>query len=394
MFVCHVRQFHFIPQKRPSSEHGTNDYTEAVLPQPHPEIDWSAFLARPRLPSLSADNLGHISESSILITGAGGSIGSALAQRLAAHKPQRLVLLDSSEQALYRLDAALKSRNIYPILGNIADTALIAELLEEHHPYILLHAAAHKHVALLEDHPLAAIANNAIATHTLAKLARQHNVPQFILLSTDKAAAPTSILGASKRIAELTTMAHGGTVLRLCNVLGTEGSVVETFLRQIANHEPLSMSDPAATRYFLTIGEAVNLLIGLLIETSVTARQGTLFIPRIDNPHSITELANFLASGPAQYRETGLRPGEKLHEILWSPEETPTQSPIPGCLQLQSPTPSITQLMHSLQTLQAATEARNLPQALTAIHALVPGYTPSGRVLHLAHNSSHGAFQA
>ena len=177
-------------------------------------IDWYSFLARHRLPSPSTENLERLRDTSILVTGAGGSIGSALSNELAKLQPRRLVMLDASEQALYRLQSSLADAHLPAnstiILANILDKAHLGEILETHRPQLIFHAAAYKHVPLLEENPLAAIANNALGTFNLIECARRFNVTRVVLLSTDKAVAPISILGATKRIAEQITVANSG----------------------------------------------------------------------------------------------------------------------------------------------------------------------------------------
>ena len=211
--------------------------------------------------------LDGLSREPIVITGGGGSIGSALALRLGALGSQKLVLLEASESNLYALErdwaAALETNPrsaspMTPILGSAGDMALLQEVFATHRPRIVFHAAAFKHVPLMEEHPLAAIANNVFATEILTQVAEAHGA-RVILLSTDKAVEPASVMGATKRVAEQIVLASGGTVLRLGNVLASRDSVTEVFARQIAQGGPVTVTDPAARRYFLTLDEAVSL---------------------------------------------------------------------------------------------------------------------------------------
>ncbi len=389
------------------SARALNRYTGAVIPPPrsatandeideNDEIDWYPFLARPRLASPTATFLTSLLDACILVTGAGGSIGSALSLRLASLRPRKLILLDASEQALFRLESCLAglpslpgipgmSANPITILGSVSDSALLREVFAQHAPNLVFHAAAYKHVALLESHPLAAIQNNALGTQSLIECACNHSQARMILLSTDKAVAPISILGATKRIAELLTLANGGTVLRLCNVLGTEGSVVETFLRQIAAGGPVTIAHPDAERYFITCTEAVDLLLTCAVE----ARPGALFVPAVQRPHRVQALAEFLidhdsnaASLPIKY--SGLRTGDKLSEDLWSANEQPGTANPQGLVELRYPQMPLPDCVEKIAHLHSAANNRDLPRALEILQQLVPDYTPSTTVLALA----------
>ncbi len=271
------------------------------------------------------------------------------------------------------------------ILGSVNDSALLGEVFAQHAPQIVFHAAAYKHVALLESHPLAAIQNNALGTQSLIECARNHGPVRIILLSTDKAVAPISILGASKRIAELVTLANGGTVLRLCNVLGTEGSVVETFRHQIAAGGPVTIAHPDAERYFITCTEAVD----LLLTCSVEARLGALFVAAVQRPHRVQALAEFLISHDSNAASlpikcSGLRTGDKLREDLWSANEQPGTANAQGLVELRYPQMLLPDCVEKIAHLHSATNNRDLPRALEILQQLVPDYTPSTTVLALA----------
>jgi len=377
-------------------------YTEAVIPVPHAassatSIDWYEFLERPRLPSPATEALAHLRDSSILITGAGGSIGSALSLQLARLGPRHLALLDASEQALYRLQSAFADAQlpVQPqlILANITDAVHLDEIVETHRPELIFHAAAYKHVPLLEEHPLEAIANNALGTLTLADCAKKHSIARLVLVSTDKAVTPISILGASKRIAERITLDHEGVVLRLANVLGSEGSVSETFLCQIAAGSPVTITDPDAERYFLTCEEAVDLLLA-----SAGAKTGSILVPNLDRQYKISSLAEFLIrTSPSEARPsiafTGLRPGDKIREVLWSPEERPMPAPIQGHLEMERRASGDALLRRELMHLKDAVRERDLPRALEIVLQLVPSYTPSATVQALQRKAL-GALQS
>jgi len=347
-------------------------------------IDWHGFLARPPLPTPSPETISSLIHHPILITGGGGSIGSALALRLASHGAQ-IILLEASENSLYGLqrDFANLLHSHHPVfyLGSVADRALLDEIFSLHHPRLVFHAAAYKHVPLIEDQPLAAIANNIFATEDLVTAASANHT-RLVLLSTDKAVAPASIMGATKRVAEQLILSSNGTVLRLGNILASHGSVTEVFACQIATGISLTVTDPAARRYFLTIGEAVDLLISAAAET----RRPTLLAPQLHAPHYIADLARFMARSLAPNREvsiefTHLRAGDKETEQLWSANETPHPANANGLVSLDSPSIALGQLQSLLATLRDAVHMRDFSAALGLLRVLVPDYTPSNAVL-------------
>jgi len=356
-------------------------------------LNWRSFLARPRLPSAPPQALATLARQPILITGAGGSIGSALALRLAALAPPVLVLLESSESNLYALqrDLASSPSSITPILGSAADPALLDHIFATHAPSLVFQAAAFKHVPLLEDHPLAAIANNIFATETLTRAAAAHHA-RVLLLSTDKAVQPASVMGATKRLAEHIVLAAGGTVLRLGNVLASRDSVAEIFADQVACGGPITVTDPAARRYFLTLDEAVDLLFAAAL-----AQPSTLLAPVLPATHFIADLAHFIAHQLAPGRNipiefTHPRPGDKETEQLWSPNDAPHPAgPDPSLaalVSIQSARLAPSQLAAGLADLRTALNAGDLSAALTHLRALVPDYTPSPSVLDLARQTS------
>jgi FlaA1/EpsC-like NDP-sugar epimerase len=351
-------------------------------------LNWRGFLARPRLPSPPAGALDLLRKQSILITGAGGSIGSALAMRLAALAPKKLILLETSESHLYALRrdwaaTGATSTAIF-VLGSVADEALLDEILAEHTPRIVFHAAAFKHVPLMEEQPLAAIANNIFATEILARAAAAHGA-RVVLLSTDKAVAPASLMGATKRVAEQIVLASGGTALRLGNVLASRDSVAEIFARQIAQGGPLTVTDPAARRYFLTLDEAVDLLLTATAHPASAA----LLAPVLEATHFIADLARFMAHELSSQREiaiefTGPRAGDKETETLWSASDRIRPAGLDGMLLVETAHSTKAQLAIQLTTLRAALDARDVRDALAQLVALVPDYTPSSTVLAIA----------
>jgi FlaA1/EpsC-like NDP-sugar epimerase len=309
-----------------------------------------------------------------------------------------LLLLEASESRLYSLMRQWATAGpMTPILGNADDRALLGDIFAAHDPRIVFHAAAYKHVPLMEEHPLAAIANNVFATETLVQVAARHGA-RVVLLSTDKAVEPASVMGATKRVAEQIVLASRGTVLRLGNVLASHDSVAEVFARQIALGGPITVTDPAARRYFLTLDEAVGLLlIAAALPLGAPSLQkgweSTLLTPVLPSAHFISDLARFMAAALAPDREiaidfTGLRPGEKESELFW-PDCNPAHPASQGDLvSIQTAQFSEPSLNSSLASLRAALDARDLPAALTQLRELVPDYTPSQAVLALSRQNS------
>ena len=351
------------------------------------ELDWSGFLGRSALESPSKEILDFLLSKPVLISGAGGSIGSALALRLARLGLPKLTMLESAENHLYELQrqlAGLEEVAAYAvgqpsfILGSTLDCGLIQDLFSMHRPGVIFHTAAHKHVPLLEEQPIAAITNNVFGTEIVVAAASAHGA-RMILLSTDKAAEPTSIMGATKRVAEEIVLASGGTVLRLGNVLGSSGSVTEVFAGQLTRGEPLTITDPAARRYFLTFDEAVNLLLFAAAHPGSSA----LLAPYLPTAHSITELASFMKGhivpdGDVPSRVfTGLRPGEKLSERFWSDSECAIPTGPGNLVSIQPKRLARGQLEKGLAALHTAVDERNAAAALAQLCILVPDFQPS-----------------
>lgn len=327
----------------------------------------------------------------ILITGAGGSIGSALAHAVFRCDPEHVVLLDASEQALHRLTQGMgwpsspaTGTPYTAALGSVGDRGLIEELFERHRPEIVIHTAAFKHVPLMEFHPFAAVQNNALGTFTLTQAAVESGAGQVLMLSTDKAVEPSSIMGASKRIAELILLwlTSGATRLkavRLGNVLGSDGSVLPIFQSQIDRGEALSVTHPDASRYFLSMQQAVHLLLHAL-SSDIPAG---IFVPELGEPIRIEEIARrLLAASPGSESRivfTGLHPGDKLTEKLVSPSESVSDLYIgSGASFLRAVhTSSFIEVESAMEELRGAVQERNLPQLLHVVMKLVPDYQPS-----------------
>ncbi len=270
----------------------------------------------------------------VLVTGAGGSIGSELARQVARFAPAALTLVDHAENGLYYIHRELvSSAPAFPlqaVVGDVCDAAGLEVLMGRERPEVVLHAAAHKHVPLLEDAPREAVLNNVVGTRLLVDAADRHGVQHFVLISTDKAVNPSSVMGASKRVCERLVQAASRRgrgrfcAVRFGNVLGSDGSVVPLFQRQLERGGPLTVTDPEATRYFMTIPEAVR----LVLQAGAMGQGGEVFLLDMGEPVKIVDLARQLIR-LAGLREgedvdivfTGLRAGEKLHEELHSHAE-------------------------------------------------------------------------
>jgi FlaA1/EpsC-like NDP-sugar epimerase len=273
----------------------------------------------------------EIEGQSVLVTGAGGSIGSELCRQILSYHPAKLVLVDNAETPLYQIDLELnslktsKSRTlIIPCIGDVRSRRSLERIFRLHRPQLVYHAAAYKHVPMMELSPLDAINNNVIGTFKLATIACKFDVRKFVMISTDKAVRPTSIMGATKRAAELVVQAMSGNgisfiVVRFGNVLGSNGSVVPLFQRQIMSGGPVTVTHPEITRYFMTIPEAVM----LVLQAGAFGKGGELFLLDMGKPVKIDDLARNMIrlAGLVPGRDVmieyvGLRPGEKLYEEL------------------------------------------------------------------------------
>jgi FlaA1/EpsC-like NDP-sugar epimerase len=278
----------------------------------------------------------------VLVTGAGGSIGGELCRQIARVGPRRLVLVDHAEDNLFEIVRELEEdrhvRTAIPVLADCKEEERMREVLSEHRPAVVFHAAAYKHVMMMELNPVEAVRNNALATRLVARIAGETGVGTFVLVSTDKAVKPATVMGASKALAEWTVEAaatrYPGTryaTVRFGNVLASSGSVVPIFRRQIAAGGPVTVTDPRMTRYFMTIPEAVQLIIraGSLSEGS-----GEVFVLEMGEAVKIIDLAETMIrlSGLEPERDiaieiVGARPGEKFHEDLFNPYERPQPTP-------------------------------------------------------------------
>jgi len=267
----------------------------------------------------------------VLVTGAGGSIGLELCRQVAARQPARLLLLDQCEVLLYQAEQELIAAGVgallTPLVGDVTDEARLREIFGRYRPELVLHAAAHKHVPLMESQPGEALKNNVLGTALLARLAGEHDVARFVLVSSDKAVNPTNVMGASKRLSELAIQAAHGrpgnrtryVAVRFGNVLASSGSVIPIFRKQIAEGGPVTVTHPEVRRYFMTIPEAV----GLVLQSAAQGEGGDILVLEMGEPlhivdlaRQLIELSGFRPEVDIEIRFIGLRPGEKLVEEL------------------------------------------------------------------------------
>jgi len=303
-------------------------------------ISFEDFLERKEIVVDISQIQSNLQEKVVLVTGGGGSIGSELCRQIAKTSPERLIIFDIYENNAYEIEQELKRK--YPdlccttIIGSVRDYDRLDALFKEYKPEFVFHAAAHKHVPLMEDSPNEAIKNNCLGTLNVAKVSDKYKVKKFVLISTDKAVRPTNIMGASKRICEMIIQTYDKlsktdfVAVRFGNVLGSNGSVIPLFLKQIENGGPVTVTHKEITRYFMTIPEAVS----LILQAFVYAEGGEIFVLNMGEPVKIYDLAKKLIKFKGyqpdidiKIKITGLRPGEKLYEELLMNEEGLKETP-------------------------------------------------------------------
>ncbi len=372
-------------------------------------IDIMDLLGRPPVPPAPQLMNKNIKEKAVMVTGAGGSIGSELSRQILKQRPRILVLFDVSEAALYEIDDEIRelkdkassgdqsdekphyTTEIFPILGSVLDTDLIETTLRNYEIDTIYHAAAYKHVPLVEQNPFSGLRNNTFGTLTVARMAEKVGVEQFVLVSTDKAVRPTNIMGASKRLAELILQALAEktkntvfTIVRFGNVLDSSGSVIKRFQKQIRNGGPVTVTHPNINRFFMSIPEAA----GLVIQAGAMAKGGDVFVLDMGEPIKIDDLARSMISlfgldirsnenpeGDIAIEYIGLRRGEKLYEELLIGKNTAgTEHPrIMKNMEPHIPGPELEAI---LKRLARAIEAKDLDTILLILRKTVEGYQP------------------
>jgi FlaA1/EpsC-like NDP-sugar epimerase len=352
-----------------------------------------AFSERNMIPPPAAQVTACYTDKVVFISGAGGSIGAEISRQAARMPVKKVVLFDHDENSIFEINnelLAMKPRGeIAPVVGDIRDSARLHHVFAAHRPHIVIHAAAYKHVPVMEYNAGEAIMNNVIATRELASAAIQFGAERFLMISTDKAVKPTSIMGASKRVAEQLVRAHAlqrpastrFACVRFGNVVGSRGSVIPIFLRQIAAGQPLTITDEQMTRYFMTIPEAVQ----LVLQASTLDADGDIFMLDMGDPIKIVALARKLIemSGLVPEKDVpikivGVRPGEKIHEQLWHDDADIARTPFDRVWQVSPETlpPEFERQMEELE--RAAIEHRDA-DAARLVKAMAPVKTGAGQ---------------
>ncbi|HKD98620.1 MAG TPA: polysaccharide biosynthesis protein [Micromonosporaceae bacterium] len=335
---------------------------------------------------------GLVRHRRILVTGAGGSIGAELCRQLGRFGPAALYMLDHDESNLHSAHLDVVGSGLLDndgiIVADIRDRPRLEQVFSETRPDLVLHAAAHKHLPLLERHPCEGVKTNVLGTQHLVDLAIRHGTSRFVLISTDKAADPTSVLGATKRLAELIVQAAAGhsttmASVRFGNVLGSRGSLLSVLAGQVANGQAITVTHPDVTRFFMTIEEAA----GLVLEAAMLAEYAETFVLDMGEPVGIVDLVHKYAAEvhmpQVRIKFTGLRPGEKLNEKVFSDSEigVPTAHP-----KIWATRASVvpTDLPAMLDQLYAAAAANDAKQTVALLHAMLPDYQPAGRSVPVA----------
>jgi FlaA1/EpsC-like NDP-sugar epimerase len=363
------------------------------------ELTIEDLLSREPVEPQTDDISNRIEGRTILVTGAGGSIGSELCRQIILAKPARILLLEISEFALYAIHRTLTNIphvEIVPLLGSVTDSARIEDILRAWSPDTVFHAAAYKHVPLVEHNPLEGLRNNVIGTWRLAELSVRMGVKNFVLVSTDKAVRPTNIMGATKRLAELILQGLAAdqslsclSMVRFGNVLGSSGSVVPLFREQIRQGGPITITHPDITRYFMTIPEAAQ----LVVQASAMAIGGEVFVLDMGEPVKIYDLARNMIElcgltlrssdnpdGDIEIATVGMRPGEKLYEeLLIGDNPRPTAHPrIMMATEHRLPWPN---LRSRLEQMEALIDAGDVTRARLLLHELVAEYRPASSIV-------------
>lgn len=368
------------------------------------EIDIEDLLGRD--PVVPVDDLLHrnIRGQVILVTGAGGSIGSELCRQIVQLAPSKLLLIEVSEFALYaihqELEALAPGVKVIPLFGSVRDAVRLREIMHTWRPDTVFHAAAYKHVPLVEHNPVEGVRNNALGTLTTAQIAMECQVRRFVLVSTDKAVRPTNIMGASKRVAELALQGLAQQASHTCfsmvrfgNVLGSSGSVVPLFRRQIEEGGPITLTHAEITRYFMTIPEAAQ----LVIQAGAMAQGGDVFVLDMGEPVRIIDLARRLVElsgrtvrdertpeGDIEISVTGLRPGEKLYEELLIGDNV-MQTLHPRVMKAHEPCPPVEDLWRLFATLRGTLDRGDIPALKIVLKQMLPGYQPHSEVVDWVH---------
>ena len=381
---------------------GKSSITEFV------DLDIDDLLGRFPVEPFQSLMVKNISSKTILVTGAGGSIGSELCRQIIKQKPKKLLMVEISEYALYSIHAQLdcsgnKDTELIPLMGSVQDAQRMERIISIFKPATIYHAAAYKHVPIVEENLIEGLKNNLLGTFELAKLALKNNVHNFVFISTDKAVRPTNIMGATKRLAELSLQALNEkniipsenksktkfSIVRFGNVLDSSGSVIPKFRDQIKNGGPITLTHLEITRYFMTIMEAAQ----LVIQAGAMAKGGDVFVLDMGNPIKIYDLALRMIelsglslknssnlNGDIEIKVTGLRPGEKLYEELLL-SKSPIKTKHPKIYRSKEPFILHEELVKEIDILKVLIEDNDLEKIREKIKKIVIDYSPNGRII-------------
>ena len=365
-----------------NQQHGGR-YTPAVR-----EVEIEDLLGRQPVHLDNPRIADFIRDKTVLVTGGGGSIGSELCRQIAEYHPKRLVIVDIAENTTYELQNDLQYKygsflTMNVEIASVRDKKRLEQIFDTYRPQIVFHAAAHKHVPLMEGSPAEAVKNNVFGTYNAALTAREYGVEKFVLISTDKAVNPTNVMGATKYLCEQVLQGlrqEGDTefaVVRFGNVLGSSGSVIPLFKKQIAHGGPVTVTDKRIVRYFMTISEAVH----LVLEAGSFAHNGEVFVLDMGEPVHILDLAEKMIrlSGFTPYvdieiREIGLRPGEKLYEELLTSDKNLRQTENAKIFVEERPVVAASELYWQLEQLRSAADSNDAQRVVSCLRTLVPTF--------------------
>ena len=351
-------------------------------------IELSDLLPRKKIQLDMAALTDILSDKIVLVTGAGGTIGAELCRQVLRYNPKRLVMIENHNTALFYIEKELAeaghAARLTPVVGDIKDTVLLENIFKTYGPQIVFHAAAHKHVPLMETNPQEAVKNNTLGTYALAEAATKHKAERFLYISTDKAVRPSSVMGASKRLGEMVVRAFAevnGTKcmsVRFGNVLGSSGSVVKIFQEQILAGGPLTVTHPEATRYFMTVEEAIQ----LILQACTMGKGGEIFVLNMGTPVKVDDLAknlivlNGLEPGKEiEIKYTGMRPGEKMYEELFRPNDVRKDTGNEDIFSAVPEESDITILKEQMSGLRLLCDQPEPEPIIAAIRKLIPAYT-------------------
>ncbi len=359
-------------------------------------VSYRDLLGRPPVHLGQKQITGIITGRCVMITGAGGSIGSELCRQLLRFAPSRLILFDAGEQNLYQIEMELlyehNCKNYVAVLGKVQDRELLRDIFSRYHPQVVFHAAAYKHVPMVENNPWEGVYNNVFASRRLMRIAREFAVERFIVVSTDKAVRPTNVMGATKRMTEMIMQAYAAADtpagmgktrfmgVRFGNVIGSSGSVLPLFKRQIELGGPVTVTHPDINRYFMSIDEAAQ----LILQAAAMGKGGEIFLLKMGTPVRIAQMARDLIrlcgrepDTEIAIKYTGLRPGEKLHEELITEGEGIVRTTHEQIMVLRGNSIALDDLAVPLERLKQCANRHDAQGIKTALHDFIPEYSPS-----------------